>query len=110
RRSAAERLDRDDPAVLHELFGRPPADGLFQAGGAEQLDRALVGERGARMYRRTAVILYGQGTDAVLRQKQRSRHSHQAASTDQDRNFDFAHNYLAAWRPGACLPPGPRLL
>ena len=53
----AERLDRDDGAVLLELPRGGVDDRLLQPGAAVELDRPLVEQRGARVNRRARVAL-----------------------------------------------------
>jgi hypothetical protein len=57
--------------------------------------------RGARVYRRTRVTLYGQGTNTVPREQCRSREPYEAATDNQNWNIDFGHVDPGRGQPAA---------
>ena len=109
---AAERLDRDDRAVLDELGGGRGLDLRLQAERPEQLDRALADERRTRVDRRSRVTLDDQRRDALRREEHGGREADQTAPDDDDRDVGFRHlaahaSIVAADRAGVWILTGP---
>jgi hypothetical protein len=104
---AAEGLDRDDRAVLLELFLRGRKHVVLDPRGAERLDRPLQEHRGTRVDRRSRMTLHDEVLDAEAREEQRQRQPDEAAADDQNRDllvgFDRA-------RPDRARVPGAKIL
>jgi hypothetical protein len=89
-----DALDRDDRAALRELARGCLLDLLLQADRAEDLHRALVKRRGARMNRRADMPLHQQVRHPVLGEQGRHRQPHKAATDHQDGRVSLRHRIL----------------
>jgi hypothetical protein len=76
---------------LHKLLIRFLAHDLLNADRSEDFHGALADLRRSRMNCGASVMLDGQGADTVMAEQERGRHSHQAASGNQDGNVYFIH-------------------
>ena len=85
---AGQRFHAHDRAILDELLGRPPAHDLFHAHRSEDFHGALGDLRGARMDGGSAMMLHHQRAHAVVAEQHRARHADQAATDDEDGDFD----------------------
>src|SRR5262249_33836917 len=103
--AAAERLDRDDRAILLELESGCVDDLLLEPEAAVDLDGALVEHRRPRMDGRARVPLDPHGLDARLREPERRRQRDEAAACDQNRGLVHASSSRSLPRPPPGTPP-----
>jgi hypothetical protein len=93
-----------DGAILIELFAGFFIDHPLDANAPEYFHGALVDHCGARVDGSAAMVLHGKRPNAVEPEKQGSGHAHEAASDDQYRDFEVAHNPDIIYSPNRITP------